>query len=432
MGQNLGTALPAVLVGLNAWNLWNTAKQASNDGQFTPEEWRVLSANAAYAGNAVAALWVGPAWNRAGGMVAKLGDKTLKVAQAGYSQWLREAQTVASGSSQAAVAREFAAVSKGLILRTATWATLGAVAAGLEAWQIFTEAGRATSKEEKVLLRAKFGAVTGMAATAAIQAIGAGLGYWYSFAWVMSTPVTILLAGLGLAYLLITMAANRYKREGLRLWLHRCSWGRGAKPEWMDNDGHPRQMRALLETLQRPTVAGRALYYGGGSTPRKWLGFWVQVQVPAALAGKELSLQPAMVERTYFCKAGMQLTPENYYVQFLNGHWVNPNLLGKLPDAPRGTSYITDYAYADTDEHRLWQVWIETTTADPTFEMEVIYPLDVLRRDDGRGYLFRLALEWSAQEADRGNSVFSGELREEDGIVLMQQGTQLLKLTVPN
>lgn len=139
-----------------------------------------------------------------------------------------------------------------------------------------------------------------------------------------------------------------------------------------------------------------------------------------------------MVERTYFCKAGMQLTPENYYVQFLNGHWVNPNLLGKLPDAPRGTSYITDYAYADTDEHRLWQVWIETTTADPTFEMEVIYPLDVLRRDDGRGYLFRLALEWSAQEADRGNSVFSGELREEDGIVLMQQGTQLLKLTVPN
>ncbi|MBM3106281.1 hypothetical protein IIE18_14170, partial [Pseudomonas sp. V1] len=431
MGQNLGTALPAVLVGLNAWNLWNTAKQASNDGQFTPEEWRVLSANAAYAGNAVAALWVGPAWNRAGGMVAKLGTRTLKVAQAGYFEWLGSAKVVSSDSAKAALGKEFAAVSKGLILRTATWATLGAVAAGLEAWQIFTEAGRATSKEEKVLLRAKFGAVTGMAATAAIQAIGAGLGYWYSFAWVMSTPVTILLAGLGLAYLLITMAANRYKREGLRLWLHRCSWGRGAKPEWMGNDGHPQQMRALLETLQRPTVVGRGLYYGGGHTMRRWKGFWIQVLVPATLAGKELTLQPAMVERTYFCKAGMQLTPENYYVQFLNGHWVNPNLLGTLPDDPRSTT-SKDYTYADTDQYRLWQAWIETSTADPVFEMEVLYPPNVLRHTDGRGYLFRLALEGSAQEADRANSTFSDELNEEDGIVLKSNSTQLLKLAVPH
>ncbi|MDD2050897.1 hypothetical protein, partial [Pseudomonas putida] len=76
--------------------------------------------------------------------------------------------------------------------------------------------------------------------------------------------------------------ANRFKREGLRLWLYRCSWGRGATPECLDNDGHLKQMTSLMETLQRPTVMGRTLYYGGGSTPRKPLGFWVQIQVPAA------------------------------------------------------------------------------------------------------------------------------------------------------
>ncbi|MBM3108790.1 hypothetical protein IIE18_27095, partial [Pseudomonas sp. V1] len=432
MGQNLGTALPAVLVGLNAWNLWNTAKQASNDGQFTAEEWRVLSANAAYAGNAIAALWVGPAWNRAGGMVAKLGTRTLKVAQAGYTHWLQAAQTVASGSSQAAVAQEFAAVSKGLILRTVTWATLGAVAAGLEAWQISKEADRATSEEETTLLHWKKYVVTIMALTSTTQLIGAGLGYWFNFAWVMATPITIVLATLGIAYLLITMAANSYKREGLRLWLYRCSWGRGAETEWMANKGHPLQMRALLETLQRPTVVGRSLYYGGGSTPRKWLGFWVQVQLPATLAGKELTLQPAMVDKTYFCKAGLQLTPNNFYLQFINGNWVDPKLVGKLPNGPRSTTSTHDYTYTDKDQHRLWQVWIETSTADPNFEMEVIYPSDVLRRADGRGYFFRLAFEWAVKEADRVNTAFNDDLKAESRTIVTQNHTQPLKLTVPN
>lgn len=55
----------------------------------------------------------------------------------------------------------------------------------------------------------------------------------------------------------------------------------------------------------------------------------------------------------------------------------------------------------------------------------------MLQRPDGRGYLFRLALEWSESEADRANNAFSGELKEEDGIVLRLKSTQLLKLNVP-
>ncbi|PSS59103.1 T6SS effector BTH_I2691 family protein [Pseudomonas sp. BBP2017] len=432
MAQNLGNALPALLVGLNAWNLWNTAKQAQNDGRFTADEWRTLGANAAYTANAIAALWVGPAWSRAGGMAAELGNRTLKVAEAGYSKWLGQTKTASAGGSQAAVANEFATVSKGLILRTVTWAALGAVAAGLEAWQISEDAGGATSEEEKALLWTKFGVVFGMSIAATTQLVGAGLGYWFGFAWVMSTPVTITLALLGIAYLMVSMAANRFKREGLRLWLYRCSWGRGATPEWLGDDGHLKQMTSLMETLQRPTVMGRTLYYGGGSTPRKCLGFWVQIQVPAALAGKELILQPAIVEKRYFSKDRLYATENNFYDQFLDGNWVDPKRLGELPNGPVYSLRSADFTYTSREQHRLWQVWIDSPAASPILELEVKYPRDVRQRSDGRGYMFRLALEWAVNEADRANNTFNNELMEKDGIVLTYKSTELLKLMVPN
>ncbi|QYX48625.1 hypothetical protein K3F43_03725 [Pseudomonas tussilaginis] len=432
MGQNLGNALPALLVGLNVWNVWSSAKKAQNDGHFSADEWRTMGANAAYAANAIAALWVGPAWSRAGGMSAKLGDMTLKVAQAGYSQWLGKAKSATSGSAQAAVANEFATVSKGLILRTVTWAALGAVAAGLEAWQIAEDADVATSEEEKTLLSWKLRIAQGTAFAFSVQLIGARLGYWVSFAWIMSTPVTITLALLGIAYLMVSMAANRFKREGLRLWLYRCSWGRGATPASQGKEGHLEQMQMLLETLQRPTVMARALSYGGGSTPRRWLGFWVQIQLPAALAGKELTLQPAIIEKRYFSKGRLSVTESNFYDQFLEGNWVDPTLLGELPGGPRNKLSPADFTYPSQEQHRLWQVWIDSSAASPVLELEVKYPAGVRQRSDRRGYMFRLALEWTTNEADRANTAFNNELMEKDGIVLANKNTKLLKLDVPD
>ncbi|ALI01906.1 hypothetical protein C1Y08_16125 [Pseudomonas sp. FW306-02-F02-AA] len=428
MGQNLGNALPALVVGLNLWNVYSSAKQAQNDGKFSADEWRTVGANAAYAANAIAALWVGPAWSRAGEMSTQLGRRTLTLAQAGYTEWSDAIAARKTGES--AIAHEFAAASKGLIWRTVTWAALGVMATGLEAWQLSNDIDGATSEEEKNALKWKFRIVAGMSIVATGQLVGAGLGSWFSFAWVMSTPVTIMVAVLGVAYLMITMAANRYKREGLRLWLYRCSWGRGATPEWLGDEGHPKQMQALLESLQRPSVVGRALYYGGGSTPRKCLGFWVQVQVPNGLAGKEVTLQPAMIEKNYFSKDELQTTKSSFYGQFLNGNWVDPKLLGQLPNGAGSKTSPADFSYTSTEQHRLWQVWIDTSTDSPILELEVKYPAGVLQRTDGRGYMFRLALEWAASEADRANNAFSGELK--DDIVLAQKSTQLLKLAVPN
>ncbi|MGH8438223.1 MAG: T6SS effector BTH_I2691 family protein, partial [Pseudomonas sp.] len=192
------------------------------------------------------------------------------------------------------------------------------------------------------------------------------------------------------------------------------------------------QMTSLMETLQRPTVMGRTLYYGGGSTPRKCLGFWVQIQLPAALAGKELTLQPAIVERRYFSKDRLYATENNFYDQFLDGNWVDPKLLGELPSGPVYKLRSADFTYTSKEQHRLWQFWIDSPTASPILELEVKYPRDVRQRSDGRGYMFRLALEWAVNEADRANNTFNNELMEKDGIVLAHKSTELLKLSVPN
>jgi hypothetical protein len=353
---------------------------------------------------------------------------------AAFAQQIQQGkEAVATGNSaKAAVANEFAVASKGLILRTATWAALGAIAAGLEAWQLSHDVNNATSSEENTLLWMKLGVVAGMGAAAVAPAIGAGLGYWFAFSWVMSAPVVIIVAVLGIMYLMISMEANRYKREGLRLWLYQCSWGRGAVPEWLGDEGHPKQMQALLETLQRPSVLGRALYYGGGSTPRTWLGFWIQIQVPASLAGKDVTFQPAIVEKKRFLSDGkFIITTHGLYEQFLNGNWINPKELGQLPDGPMGKPNPADFTYKNNEQHRVWQAWIKTPIDSPILEMEINYPSGVLQRADGRGYLFRLALERSTSEADRANNAFSGELKEDDGVVLKKHTAQLLKLNTP-
>ncbi|MET3055306.1 hypothetical protein ABXV19_26330, partial [Pseudomonas alkylphenolica] len=69
--------------------------------------------------------------------------------------------------------------------------------------------------------------------------------------------------------------------------------------------------------------------------------------------------------------------------------------------------------------------------ASPVLELEVKYPAGVLQRSNRRGYMFRLALERTTNEADRANTAFNNELMEKDGIVLANKNTKLLNLDVP-
>jgi hypothetical protein len=145
-----------------------------------------------------------------------------------------------------------------------------------------------------------------------------------------------------------------------------------------------------------------------------------------------VTLQPALVEKkNLFSDNTLLSTTNRFYEQFLNGNWVNPKQLGQLPDRPSAKPNPSDFAYTNQEQHRVWQAWISTSTDNPILELEIKYPQGILQRADGRGYLFRLALEWSESEADRANNAFSGELTEEDGIVLMLNDTTPLSLNIP-
>jgi len=225
-------------------------------------------------------------------------------------------------------------------------------------------------------------------------------------------------------------------REGLRLWLHRCNWGKGAIPEWQQEQiGHRKQMTALLETLQRPSVFGKALYQPRDYMEKRWEGIWLHIQLPRLLSGNELTLQPAMIERypTPFVNHwGLTDTEERFYDQFLDGSWIDPQQFGKLPFGPEAKIVPADFEYSEHDQHLVWQVWVVSCKAEPVLELEVRYPEGVLKRADGRGYLFRLKLSGDSSEADRLNTAFSGELKEEDDLVLRKTETSKLPLKVPS
>lgn len=186
--------------------------------------------------------------------------------------------------------------------------------------------------------------------------------------------------------------------------------------------------RYSLHALQRSGVLKG--YFG--SVWKECLGCRVQIQVPGSLAGKDVTLQPAIVERKNLFSGGkLPATTRGFYEQFLNGNWIDPKELGQFPNGPMGKPNPADFTYKNNEQHRVWQAWIKTPIGSPILEVEINYPSGVLQRADGRGYLFRLALERSTSEADRANNAFNGELKEDDGIGLNKHTTQVLKLNTP-
>jgi hypothetical protein len=154
---------------------------------------------------------------------------------------------------------------------------------------------------------------------------------------------------------------------------------------------------------------------GSALMRRSGHNIWVQLKCSHRQGGKIVTSQLALVEKKHLFSDGRLITTTHgFYEQFLNGNWIDPRLLGQMPNHPGGKSSPSDFAYANDEQHRLRQVLIETSIDSPNLEIEINYSSGVLQRADGRGYLFRLALNWSESEADRANNAFSGELKENE------------------
>lgn len=106
-------------------------------------------------------------------------------------------------------------------------------------------------------------------------------------------------------------------------------------------------------------------------------------------------------------------------------------LLGQLPNNIGTKTNTADFVYKKSDQHRLWQVWIETSKDDPSFELEIKYPPGTFQNPKSlRGYMFKIALGLTTRDADNVNNISSGEIKGD--IVLSQQSTQILSLAIPN
>lgn len=271
-------------------------------------------------------------------------------------------------------------------------------------------------------------ALMGMTAVAGVQLVGSALGFWFGFAWVMSNPVTIIIALLGVIYLIASMVANQYKREGLRLWLYRSSWGKS--PTWTHSDeDHKKELRTLTEICLRPSLAARAStlpYYGRG--PRIYTGFWLQLLLPSKLEGTAVKLQPAMVDSGWFSDSLMQGMADKFYDQFLEGHWAPIEQFGQPPHSARtGRCLVTP---STPRAHSTVFGKPGSPTSAPVLELEVRYPEQILESANGQGYMFRVDIGTSSSEADLKSDAFSKEPNND--MVLSSQSTRLLSLQVPH
>ncbi|MFS2162047.1 hypothetical protein ACCD10_32625 [Pseudomonas sp. Pseusp122] len=86
------------------------------------------------------------------------------------------------------------------------------------------------------------------------------------------------------------------------------------------------------------------MQYPGHRNPRALTGFWVQIHLPADLAGMAVGLQQAIFENMHLSGQDRQVANNHVDHQFLQGNWVDPNQLGTLTSTAGGQYRLADFA----------------------------------------------------------------------------------------
>ncbi|SDM94876.1 hypothetical protein SAMN05192555_1322 [Franzmannia pantelleriensis] len=283
--------IPLLVAALNLLNAADSIHSAQKDG-VTRDEMETIASQVSYATAAVMSLWVVPYWQRHANRMARYRNGTRQVAQAGRQQWLNVASN-----------REFARLAGRLASRVAGMAAFAAIGAGIETRQVWRDINQASSSEERFALWAKLGSTSGMSAVGIIQLGGASLGRWVAFGWIMAPWASWALLIFSAGYLLSGLFAEHYRREGIRLWLYRSSWGNDN--QWSDSDeDRTAELRSLNETLLAPVLklvpvtrmtnefdmSTTFSNFSPGRRVEALQGHWVQLALPAALAGECVTL----------------------------------------------------------------------------------------------------------------------------------------------
>lgn len=269
---NLGTWGGLVAL-LNLWNLSvviaGTAQNAKSIGLVRANV--QLGGAFASTGNAIAALYQGAVWNEL---------KPLS----------RNGMALISMPLKEAKVGEHAALVKSFGRRMFVFAGLGIAAAGAELWDTLQASeDPLISDMERSLLKMKAGVLLGQGLIFGAQLfylISNSLGL-SSIAAIMAPWMLISLFVLGIAYLVLTVLINIFKRSDLEKWLLQSTWGT-KKANWPVNE----ELSRFEQLVNKPGASLTVIR----SAPRGWMDsgrpLWqLQLSLPAHLKGQTIGLR---------------------------------------------------------------------------------------------------------------------------------------------
>ena len=343
--------LPLLVAVLNLLNVSDSIHTAQEEGVSQADMMKIAS-QASYATAAIMSLWVMPYWQRHANQAATLRGSVINITQAGATTWKAAGQT--------GVAR----IAAKLASRVAGMSAFAAIGAGVESWQVFQATSQASSQAESVALWSKFSFTVGMSMVGGAQLLGAVAGRWVAFGWILAPWASWALLALSVGYLISSMLADHYRRDGVRLWLYQSTWGNANKWSGSDEE-NTAELRALNEALFAPALkltpvvktefdmSATMSPYSPGRQITTLQGYWVQLALPATLAGEGVSMSEQVAGGFWAPAASFQERP----------------LQGEERELPGASQYQAN------DPLRVWQAWLpaERLAAGEPFLMEVAY-----------------------------------------------------------
>ncbi|HDZ49444.1 hypothetical protein LCGC14_0265690 [marine sediment metagenome] len=343
--------LPLLVAALNLLNVTDSIRTAQQEG-VSQADMEKIASQASYATAAIMSLWVMPYWQRHANQTATLRGSIMSITRAGVTTW--------QAAGQAGVAR----IAAKLASRVAGMSAFAAIGAGVETWQIAQQFEKASSNDEQKALLAKGLTTAGMTIVGGTQLLGAVAGRWVAFGWILAPWASWALLALSVGYLISSMLADYYRRDGVRLWLYQSTWGNANK--WSDSDEeNTAELRALNEALFAPALKLTPVVktefdmsktmssYSPGRQVITLQGYWVQLALPATLAGEGVSVSEQVSGGFWAPAASFQERP----------------LQGEERELPGASQYQAD------EPLRVWQAWLpaERLAEGEPFLMEVAY-----------------------------------------------------------
>ncbi|WP_421153495.1 T6SS effector BTH_I2691 family protein [Aeromonas dhakensis] len=262
---------------LNLWNLTVVIAGTAQNAQSIGRERANMQLGSAFAwtGNAIAALYQGAAWEKLKPLTTGGGKRALTAI-----------------SIKAAIKEgEHAVWVKAFSLRMLAFAGLGAAAAGLEAWDAsLASKDPLISEMERTLLVSKEYVLWGQTGIFGVQVLltlvsrGAG---GFAIGTVFAPWMVVGLFVLGIAYLVLTVLLNIFKRSDLEKWLLQSTWGK-QPANWSAEDELAR-FESLVNKPGASLTVVRSPAQGWMDSGRpQWQ---LQLSLPTHLRGQTIGLK---------------------------------------------------------------------------------------------------------------------------------------------